>query len=347
MALFGTFLGALADGVERRLGLTVVLLMSLATTVALATLAWFDVLGVWPLAVGSFLNGMAWASDNPFRRIMLGDVVGNDRLGTAMSLDVGANNACRMLGPAIGGLLLATTGIVGCFVLGAILYVAALVATAGLRYRNNPDHHASGDFVARIVEGLKLAQSNRRLRATLIVTIIFNLFGWPFTSMIPVIGQDHLHLGPIGVGVLASLDGVGACLGAVVIAVFVGASQYYRVYIGGVIVYMVALTLFALAPNALLAGAALLVTGLGGAAFAIMQATLVYLSAPPEMRGRLLGVLATCIGIGPIGFVHIGLLAEAVGAQSATVIVGLEGLLVMILTRGVWREAAVDTPAKA
>jgi MFS family permease len=97
------------------------------------------------------------------------------------------------------------------------------------------------------------------------------------------------------------------------------------------------LTAFALIPDPRLAAAALLFTGLGGAGFSIMQATLVYLAAPPEMRSRMLGVLSVCIGIGPIGFVHLGWLADLIGAQWATAASGIEGLVVLALTRRWWR----------
>lgn len=338
MGLFGAFLGVAADRLERRTGLILIVLVSLATSLVLAVLAHLDRLAVWHLAAASFINGIGWAADNPVRRMMIGDVVGTQRLGTAMSIDVGANNASRMTGPTIGGLLLATVGIAGAFSLSAALYLVAVVAAFGIRYRNKTVTHASGGTFLRIAEGLRLARSHRHLRGTLVITIIFNLFGWPFTSMIPVIGQDHLRLGPQGIGLLASMDGVGAFCGAVAIALFAGSAHRARLYIGGVTVYLASLTVFALMPTALLAGAALLVTGLGASAFSIMQATLIYQSAPPEMRGRMLGVLATCIGLGPLGFIHIGLLAEAIGAQSAIVLVGIEGLIVLLLTRPLWRE---------
>ena len=96
-------------------------------------------------------------------------------------------------------------------------------------------------------------------------------------------------------------------------------------------------TLFALAPNPGVAAGALLVTGLGGAGFAIMQTTLVYLASPPEMRSRVLGVLSVCIGVGPIGFLHIGWLADLIGAEAATALTGIEGLLALALTRRWWK----------
>jgi hypothetical protein len=84
----------------------------------------------------------------------------------------------------------------------------------------------------------------------------------------------------------------------------------------------------------------LLTTGLANAGFSIMQATLVYLAAPPEMRSRIYGVLSVCIGIGMIGFIHLGLLAGLVGAPWATVMIGAEGIAAMLLTRRWWRAIA-------
>jgi MFS family permease len=163
------------------------------------------------------------------------------------------------------------------------------------------------------------------------------VFGWPFTSMVPVIGQDRLLLGPEGIGILASMDGVGAFVGAVLMAMLCRPHFYRHVYVGGVTLYLVMLIVFALVPVPAIASFALLFTGLGGAGFSIMQATLVYLSAPPEMRSRVLGVLSVCIGTGPVGFVALGWLANAIGAPWATAATGIAGLVMMLLTRPLWR----------
>jgi MFS family permease len=133
------------------------------------------------------------------------------------------------------------------------------------------------------------------------------------------------------------MDGVGAFAGALAMAAWAKPSIYARCYLGGVTLYFIMLTAFALAPHPLLAGGALLLTGFGQAGFSIMQATLVYLLAPAEVRSRVLGLLSVCIGLGPIGFVHIGLLADALGAQWACVISGVEGLLALLLTRRLWK----------
>jgi MFS family permease len=336
MGLFGVFLGALAERFDRRATLIGVVLLMGATSAALALLAWTGTLQVWHLALASFVNGCGWATDNPVRRVMMGEVVGREHMGTAMSLDVGANNASRMVGPGIGGFLLAGVGIEGVFLLSVVMYLGAFAAALTVRSRiaRAP---GSGAVLARIAEGLAIVRADKRLIGTLIVTIIYNVFAWPFTSMIPVIGRDRLLLGPEGVGILASLDGIGAFFGALLLALWLTPRWYGRAYVGGVILYMIMLIVFAVVTTPAFAGAALLLTGLGGAGFSTMQATLVYLAAPPEMRSRILGVLSVCIGTGPIGFVWLGWLADVIGAPNATAFTGLAGLLALAATWRLWR----------
>lgn len=337
MGLFGVFLGALAERFDRGRTLLVVVLMMGGTSLVLAFLAWTGQLEIWHLALASFINGCGWCTDNPVRRVMMGEVVGRERMGTAMSLDVGANNASRMVGPAIGGFLLAATGIEGAFILSVLLYGTAVWAVLAIRSRI-PRGAGSGAVLARIAEGLALVRTDKRLIGVLVVTVIYNIFAWPFTSMIPVIGRDRLHLGPEGIGLLATMDGIGAFVGALVLALWLTPRWYGRAYLGGVVCYLITVVTFALVESPVLAGAALLLTGVGGAGFGTMQATLVYLAAPEEMRSRLLGVLTVCIGTGPIGFFWLGWLADHIGAHNATAVTGVLGLLALAATWRWWKE---------
>ena len=337
MGLFGVFLGALAERFDRGRTLFIVVLLMSGTSAVLAILDRMGQLEIWHLAVASFINGCGWSTDNPVRRVMMGEVVGREKVGTAMSLDVGASNATRMIGPALGGFLLAGTGIQGAFILSVLIYGTALWAILTIRSRI-PRAAGSGAVLARIGEGLVLVRGDRRLIGVLVVTVIYNLFAWPFTSMIPVIGRDRLHLGPEGVGLLATMDGIGAFMGAMLLALWLTPRWYGRAYLGGVICYLITVVVFALVQSPALAGAALLLTGLGGAGFGTMQATLVYLAAPPEMRSRILGVLTVCIGTGPIGFVWLGWLADRIGSHNATAVTGVLGLLAMAATWRWWKD---------
>lgn len=333
MGMFGAVLGAVAERLERRSALIVVVLAMMASSLAIAILGSLGLLEVWHLAIASFVNGLGWATDNPVRRMMIGDAVGPERMGPAMSLDVGTNNASRMLGPTVGGLILATAGIAGVFWLGAALYAIALVAALRIQIRSRTGVTDTASVLQRVREGLAWVRGDRRMTGVLLVTVIFNIFGWPCTSMIPVLGKDLLDLEPEGVGLLAGIDGVGAFLGALTIAALSRPHWYGRVYIGGVTLFMAGLIAFATSSSVALAGSALLLVGIGGAGFSVMQATLVYLHAPVEMRARLLGLLSVCIGVGPVGFFYLGFLSEAVGAQAATVALAAQGLLAILLAR--------------
>ena len=337
MGLFGAFLGAAAERMDLRRVQILILVMQILASAVIALLALLGVIAVWHLAVAAFINGVGWAADNPVRRAMIGAVVGPARMGAAMSIDVGTSNASRMLGPTLGGVLLALLGLDGTFVLATLLYLPALIAAMLLPPTPRATASRPAPVLARIAEGLAAVRADPRLSGTLVITLIFNLFGWPFTSMIPVIGKDQLALGPEGVGVLASMDGVGALVGAVLITLLIGPALYRRCYIGGLTMYLCMVIAFALIPNPWMAGLALILVGIGGSGFGIMQPTLIYLATPVELRSRVLGLLSVCIGMGPIGFIGLGIAAEFLGAPIATALMAGCGLLALAVTHRYWK----------
>ncbi len=336
MGLFGAFLGAVVERVDRRRMLALMMAVLAFTSVVLAIVAAFGVLQVWHLAVGALVNGFGWLTDNPLRRTMMGDSVGRERMPTAMAIDVLAQNASRMVGPTLGGVVLVIGGIEGTFLLSAGLYLLAVGSTLTVRRTAAPLRHAA-PVLAQVRDGLAAVLADRRLAAILAVTVVYNLFGWPFTSMIPVIGRDQLALGPEGVGLLTSIDGVGAFAAALLLAWRLVPRWHARAYVGGAALYQLALIAFALAPGAVPASVALLLTGFAGAAYATLQATLVYLAAPHEMRARIMGVLSVCIGTGPLGFLWLGWLADRIGAPQATAVTGALGLAALLALRPLWR----------
>lgn len=219
MGLFGAFLGVLGERLDRRIALIVTVVVVSSSSLSLAILAWTGQLTVWHVMLASLVNGIGAAADNPIRRALIGEVVGPYQMATAMSLDTGANNASRMLGPFGGGLILASVGIGGVFAVSVGLYAVALAAAFAVRQR---DAYGTGHagVLERIVEGFVFVRRDRRLVGVLVITVIYNVFGWPFTSMIPVIAQEHLRLGAKGIGILAGLDGVGAFLGALLLMIY-------------------------------------------------------------------------------------------------------------------------------
>ena len=338
MALFGVAMGALASRVPRRTGLVVSYVVMFSMAVVLLGVSVAGALNVWHLALASFIGGIVWAADNPMRRGFMGDIAGAQRMGRAMAMDTVATNGCRLAGPGLGGLLLAGAGMPAVFLFSAVMYLPVLAAVLGLRARrSHPAGPAARGVWAMLSTGLRTARDSAPLRAALWVTVVFNLFGWPALSLVPVIANDQLGLGAQGTGALASMDGVGSLIGALVLTSQARRAHYGRFYVGGVTLFFCMLPLFAWAGHPVAAGAALLVAGLGQASFAVMQTTLVYVAAPPQRRMEAMGLLTMCIGMAPIGFLMVGALAERLGSPTATAVSAACGLVTLALTWPVWR----------
>jgi MFS family permease len=158
MALFGALIGAAAERIERRTALVLVMMLMLLCSIALALLAWSGALEIWHIALASFISGLAWTTDNPVRRTMIGEVVGPDRMGAAMSIDIGANNASRMLGPTVGGILLATLGIGGAFAVSVAGYLVAAIVAIRVYHRNTASPSTAAGVLERMIEGLVLVR---------------------------------------------------------------------------------------------------------------------------------------------------------------------------------------------
>ncbi len=338
LALCGPLVGVVADRVSRKLLLVVSIGLALATSVVMAVAASATTLGFPWVAVASVIGGIFWATDMPVRRRLLGDLSDGD-LAATMSLDSATSNATRMAGPVLGGVVLQTFSLLGVFLLSAAVFAACLVAIALNPIPATARPALSTRFVRDLVSGIRFVAGDARLRWVFGITIVFNLFGFPFTSMIPVIGSGQLGLSPAMVGLLGGTEGFGAFIGAIVVAVTVRPRAFAPLYLWGTTAYLAfvgclgaaSLLVTGPVPSFLTAAAVLLAVGLAGACFSTMQSTLSYLNARPEYRSRVLGVLTLCIGTGPIGFLHVGWLAESFGAPVALIVTGSEGLLALLL----------------
>ena len=337
LALCGPFVGVIADRVSRKLLLVGSLVLALAVSVVMTVAAGAAALGFPWIAAASVLSGVFWATDMPVRRRLLGDLSDGD-LAAAMSLDSATSNATRMAGPVLGGVVLQTFSLSGVFLLSAGVFAVCLLAIALTPVPGAVRPARSTHFARDLVSGIRFVAGDARLRWVFGITIVFNVFGFPFTSMIPVIGAGQLGLDPAMVGLLGSTEGLGAFIGAICIAVSVRPHAFAPLYLWGTTAYLTlvgclgTVSLFAegSVPSFLAAAAVLLAIGLAGACFSAMQSTLSFLNALPEYRSRVLGVLTLCIGTGPIGFLHVGWLAETFGAPVALIVTGSGGLLALL-----------------
>jgi MFS family permease len=336
--LFGAFTGALADRFDRRRLMLAGEIVLVVVTGLLFFLAAIDAISPWHIAVGAFLNGIVFSTEFPVRRNMMGDIAGIDRVGRAMALDLTANNATRIVGPALGGLVLQTIGIAGVYALATFCYALCAVLVFGIVTPPRPVVAISHGLFAHIVEGLRYVRGERRLVGFMMITVIMNIWGLPYVAMVPVIGAEELNISAFPIGLLLSSEGIGALLGSLLAATYAKPGQFNKIYLYGSALLIASVVAFSQSDHYALSLVFTFAAGMGIAGFTTMQATLPYVQSDPAMRARVMGVLAVCIGSGPIGMLHLGLLANWLDAPTALAVMGLEGLLAIGLTMWIWKE---------
>ena len=358
LALCGPFVGVIGDRFNRKRLLVGSLVTALAVSVAMMLVSLAGPVTFPYIAAASVLGGIVWATDMPVRRRLLGDIAGDDAaggtLGMAMSLDSSMSTAARMAGPLLGGVVLQFFGLTGVFMLGAVAFAVSLAGVALTSLPGAPSQEQSRHFVGEFVSGIRFVAGDSRLRCVFAITIVFNLWGFPFTSMIPVIGAGRLGLDAAMTGLLSSADGLGSFAGAIIITFAVRPSRYARTFLWGTVAYLVligCLGIVSLVDRSpvytfLAASGILLAIGFASACYSVMQSTLAFLNARPEYRSRVFGVLTLFIGTGVVGFLHIGWLAEAFGAPVALIVSAAEGLLALLVLwlAGVKYEAPASAP---
>lgn len=315
LSLFG---GVVADRLPKRRVLIATQATMAGQAIALALLTAFNVVELWHVYLLSLLLGLATAFDNPTRQAFLVDLVGPEDLPNAVALNSSLFNTARVAGPALGGLVVATGGVTPCFWLNALSFSSSIGALMAMRFGEPLTTHSSrrGALLTELREGLSFALHSRAICPILILCAGIGTFGYNFNVFIPLLARYVLEAGPVGLGTLLSSLGIGSVVAALGVAsrrvaterdLFVGAAAF------GTLLLLVAVSHWLAVTAALLA-----LTGSAGILFTTTANTRMQLSAPPELRGRLMGLYSLfMLGTTPIGSLTIGSLSEHFGVQVA------------------------------
>ena len=339
---FSLVSGFLVDRLNRHRILIVAESINVVSATILLTLIIFDLIQPWHVFLLAFTIGTVKSLEEPCRRTAILDIVGDRRLVNAMPLEVMAGTTGKIIGPLLAGILIDTADFTGAYSVLLAVHISIL-ALLTLRVRIPVLRR----YTQRepVWKGLKVAVNyalhSPMLLALLYVTFVMNAMTFPMRQFIPVIGRDHLQIGATLVGLLVASEGFGQLAGAAVMALTRNLQYLGRVYVLGSVAMLVMVMLFVWSPWYALAFGLLAVGGIGQAGFSAMQATITMLISPPEMRGRMLGLVGVCIGTGtPLGALEMGALASISTrwAISGNAMMGLLLLLpVFLFTPLVWR----------
>jgi MFS family permease len=325
--VFGLFAGVLADRFDTRRLVIGTQAASMAVSVALAALALSGVARVWQVYVLAVFAGIAQVFDSPGRHALVYRMVGRADLPNAIALNTSVFNASRIVGPGIAGLLIASVGVGACFAVNAVSFVAVLAALLMMDTRKLHPVERSEQrptLLRGVREGLAYARADRRVSLVLLLVLVVGTLGVNNGVILPVLAAE-LHAGPEVFGLLSATFGAGALVGALATASLGRAS--WKVLLAGTTGF--GLSMLLVAPQSTVAACAafLLLAGMCFTLWSANSNSLLQLTAPDHLRGRVLSLyLFAFHGLAPAGGLLIGWLIEVGGTDLAFWVAGVSAL---------------------
>ena len=276
----------------------------------------------WMVVVAAFATGTINLFDVPARQSFVIEMVGRQDLMNAIALNSSVFNASAVIGPAIAGLVIAAVGVPLCFLANSISYLAAIAAL--LLMRDLPDvvHHPQDlPFVTRLAEGLSYARRDPVVGMLLVAVAVFSLFAMNRLTLMPLFADRVLDVGAHGYGFLLASMGLGALFGALTLAFFPSFGADPRRQLWMALIWVAALVEFSVSRNFVLSIVTLLVAGYCQISFVATANNRIQMRTPDHLRGRVMSLYAQAlIGVGPLGSMQAGALAEWLGAPWAMAI---------------------------
>jgi MFS family permease len=325
MLLIGAWGGLLADRVpKRRLLITTQALMAIPAVGLLAVTA-TGVVAPWMVFLAVFAMGSVNAIDNPTRQSFVIEMVGPDRVVNAVSLNSVIVQAARIVGPALAGVLIATVGVVPCFALNALTFLAMILAL----WRMDPARLHAAPPVRRergaIRAGLRYVLRTPELMVPLALMALVGTLGFNFQVVLPLLAKFSFESGAMTYAALVSAMAVGSIVGALVNGHRGRTGP--RLIAGGALTFGVAALWAAAMPSLAFEIPALMLLGAASVTFAATINSTLQLAVSPEMRGRVMALYSVVfLGSTPIGGPLAGWLAQSYDPRVALLLAAASGL---------------------
>ena len=330
MLAFALASGMVADRANRWAVMMVARTVGVAATTALLVLVLTGAVEPWHLFIGSFCLGCIVVLEFPSRRSLIYDLVGSERIVSAMSLETINSTLGRFAGPFMAGILIELTDFSGTYIFLLVVYIVSFALILRVKTRGPVRTSSSYSFWRTVSRGFKYSINNSVIRSVLMITLIMNAMAFSVESLFPVVARDHLGVGAGLTGILISAQAIGSLAAASVIASLAVVRYHGRIFCLGLGLQLLSLLFFALSPWYPLSFMMLMLAGLGAAGYSTMQSTIILISAEPEMRGTALGMLGQCIGVAAAGGLAVGVVANFFGAQAAVAMRVSLGLVLLL-----------------
>jgi MFS family permease len=325
--------GVVVDRVPKRSLLVVTQSTAMLLAFILAALSFSGAVQVWHVVLLAAGLGVVNAFDGPGRQAFVVEMVGRQDLTNAIALNSMMFNGARVIGPAIGGFLLATVGGSWCFFINGLSFLAVIVGLLAMKLPRQRTLIGGDSPRRQLIGGLRYVWANTHLFALLMLALIFSVFGISYSTLLPAFADQVLHVGAVGYGAINAATGFGAVTGALFMARYGDKGRRGVWLVWANLAFPVLLFMFAHVSQ--LPVALILAYGLGVGfmlQFTIIN-TLLQTQVADAMRGRVLSLYTlTFFGFAPFGNLAMGTLAEGWGLSMT---IGLSAALSLILALAV------------
>lgn len=317
LVLFG---GVIADRVPKRNFILMLQTVAMLQALILAALVWSGQVELWHVYVLAVVLGLANAFDTPTRQSFVMEMVGKDDLMNAIALNSGMFNGARLIGPAIGGVVIAVIGVKGAFLINGLSFLPVI---AGLMmmdlsqlYTENRRPAGPAKPLAELREGISYALKTPATLLIVILAAFIGMFGFNFIVVLPLVARYVLDGGSVELGFLWAAIGLGALISALVLAGRNSATKF-TMFTGG-IAFAALLGAVALSQWFYLTLLLLLAVGVANTAFSATANTSLQLATPDRLRGRVMGLwMLLFAGSTPIGSILTAFMADRIGVPAA------------------------------
>jgi len=314
--------GAVADRVSRRALLIWTQTAMMLCAFILTALTAAGVLQVWHVAVLAFALGVANSFDAPARQSLAVEMVEDRRdLMNAIALNSTMFNLGRVVGPAVGGVVLAALGPAWCFGLNGASFLAVIGALLGMRLPPHSVPPSREPLTRQVATGLRYVLANGPVQVIVLLLGVSTLFGFSYSTLMPAYAADVLRVGETGLGLLTTSVGVGALISSLTVASLGHVRRKGRLMLAGSCLFPAALLGFAFSRSFPLSLALLAVAGFGFVLQNTTTNTIVQMLVPDDLRGRVMAVYTlTFFGTMPFGSLLVGSIAQAMSPTAGVAI---------------------------
>ena len=317
------FAGVLVDRRDRHRILVYTQILSALQSLALAALALAGIITVGEVLALQVVQGIINAFDTPARQSFVVDMV-EDRahLPNAIALNSSMVNGSRIIGPSIGGVLIAAFGEGWCFLIDAISYIAVIASLLAMTIDRKPRQTRNTRAIEELREGFRYVTRFPPMWSALALLALVATMGMPYTVLMPAIAANTLHGGPHTLGFLMTASGAGALVGALYLASRSSVLGLGRVMVAATSLFGLTLMLFALSHQLWLSLVVLPFVGAGMMVEMASTNTVLQTIVEEQLRGRVMAFYTMAfLGTAPIGSLLAGVVADRIGAQ-ATIMLG-------------------------